>query len=109
MTDTEEIFYTVDFKDVHTYFDVHDRLFEGLDLPNYYGANLDALWDCLTDDIGDIIHIDLKNYDDFEKMHKVYAEKVLHIFQKYKHCYNDKYYKNITIRVYRGDRMEELQ
>lgn len=28
--------------------DMHRELREKLDLPSYYGNNLDALWDCLT-------------------------------------------------------------
>ena len=28
--------------------DGHDYLMEALDLPEYYGKNLDALYDCLT-------------------------------------------------------------
>lgn len=27
----------------------HDQLMEKLELPAYYGRNLDALWDCLTE------------------------------------------------------------
>ena len=29
--------------------EVHDRFAQALDLPDYYGRNLDALFDCLTD------------------------------------------------------------
>ncbi len=29
--------------------DLHRRLAAGLDLPDWYGQNLDALYDCLTD------------------------------------------------------------
>ncbi len=28
--------------------DIHDYLAKALDFPTYYGANLDALYDCLT-------------------------------------------------------------
>jgi len=29
--------------------EVHDRFAQALDLPDYYGRNLDALFDCLTE------------------------------------------------------------
>lgn len=33
------------------YSSVHEWLKEGLELPEHYGANLDALWDSLTGDL----------------------------------------------------------
>jgi len=32
--------------------DLHTAIAEGLDLPNWYGKNLDALWDALTGIVG---------------------------------------------------------
>ncbi len=40
----------------------HDYLKEALDFPDYYGSNLDALYDCLTD-IGIHTEIKLNNRD----------------------------------------------
>ena len=34
--------------------EVHDRFALALDLPEYYGRNLDALFDCLTDQGEDV-------------------------------------------------------
>lgn len=42
--------------------DGHDYLKKSLNFPNYYGKNLDALYDCLTD-IGVDTVIVLKNKD----------------------------------------------
>ena len=39
----------------------HDALVEALMLPNWYGTNLDALYDCLTS-IGEETHIALRNF-----------------------------------------------
>ena len=39
----------LDFRDARTPSGIHRVLAEGLDFPPYYGANLDALWDCLSD------------------------------------------------------------
>ncbi len=41
----------------------HDYLIRKLDLPDYYGRNLDALYDCLTD-IGVETQIELINSDE---------------------------------------------
>ncbi len=38
--------------------DVHDRFVRALDLPDWYGRNLDALFDCLTD-IGEDVTVRL--------------------------------------------------
>ncbi len=39
---------TVDLTGVLTKGQLHTAFRESLDLPEYYGENLDALWDCLT-------------------------------------------------------------
>jgi len=77
----EKNIYTVDFKDVHYYLEIHKALKEGLDFPKYYGENLDALWDCLTETVGNNVTIILKNYQDVEKVHKEYAKKILEVFK----------------------------
>lgn len=43
--------YLIDFTGVKTMWFFHEALQKGLDLPDYYGKNLDALWDCLTSDV----------------------------------------------------------
>ncbi len=43
--------YRGDFSGVQTRGQLHEALKRGLDLPDYYGMNLDALWDCLTGDL----------------------------------------------------------
>ena len=41
--------YIIDFDGVQTEEDVQDRVVESLPLPDYYGRNLDALYDVLTE------------------------------------------------------------
>ena len=43
--------------------DFHDALVEALVLPQWYGSNLDALYDCLTE-LPEAVHLILKNWDD---------------------------------------------
>lgn len=40
---------TLDGLEIQSLEEVHDRFARALDLPDYYGRNLDALFDCLTD------------------------------------------------------------
>lgn len=37
--------YKVDFSEVQHYIEIHEILKRDLDFPDYYGGNLDALWD----------------------------------------------------------------
>ena len=39
----------LDGRELQSLEDVHDRFARALDLPEWYGRNLDALFDCLTD------------------------------------------------------------
>lgn len=39
----------LDFRFAHTPAEIHGVLSKGLTFPPWYGANLDALWDCLSD------------------------------------------------------------
>lgn len=41
--------YVLDAEKMQTREEVHEYLKEALKLPEYYGGNLDALYDCLTD------------------------------------------------------------
>ena len=41
--------YILDFTNVKTLVDIHVILDKEFDFPDYYGANWDAFWDCITD------------------------------------------------------------
>lgn len=43
---------------------LHQALFEALSLPQWYGHNLDALFDCLTD-LPEQTHLILKNWNTY--------------------------------------------
>ena len=44
--------YTIDLSDVQDKDALHDKLAQSLPLPDYYGRNLDALYDCLLEPHG---------------------------------------------------------
>ena len=52
----------LDFKDLFTPRQIHEYIAEKLDFPDYYGKNLDALYDCRTD-ICEDTHVVIRNYD----------------------------------------------
>ncbi len=43
--------YEVNLTGVQTAREMHEAIRAGLDLPEYYGMNLDALWDVLTGEV----------------------------------------------------------
>ena len=52
------------FTGVKTMWAFHEALQKGLDLPDYYGKNFDALWDCLTSDVILPFKVILKGFND---------------------------------------------
>ena len=59
--------YTIDFTNVNHYLEMHFTIRQALDLPDYYGCNWDAFWDCLTDMVGRPIHIEIIGLDVIER------------------------------------------
>lgn len=52
----------LDFADFMSVKEAHVYIAERMDFPDYYGANLDALYDCLTD-IGEDVKVKIINCD----------------------------------------------
>ena len=80
----DELWYVdLDFSDCHTYDDIHDYIREKLELPEWYGANLDALWDSLSGIMyipADItIHYHPKKGEDRDVVN--YMKRVIGIFK----------------------------
>ncbi|ADL53868.1 barstar family protein [Clostridium cellulovorans] len=59
---------------------LHDILKSELALPDYYGNNLDALWDCLTGYIKLPISVEWTNFKQSKELLGDYAEATLNIF-----------------------------
>lgn len=68
--------YIVDLEGVGTEEDVQERLMESLPLPDYYGRNLDALYDVLTE-IGDGWHIIIVNSLDVDEEVRPYVDDLI--------------------------------
>ena len=61
--------------------DLHAALKEALDLPEYYGNNLDALADCLSDLFEDTCLI-LRHPESLRKTLGDYADALLHVLHR---------------------------
>ncbi|MEN6621244.1 MAG: barstar family protein [Smithella sp.] len=57
----------LDGRDIGSLDDFYDQISPQLQLPDYFGRNLDALWDVLSTDIEGSFEIVWKNYEDSEK------------------------------------------
>lgn len=60
---------------------LHELIAEGLQFPDWYGGNLDALYDCLTG-VYDETHIILKNFAKLEENLGSYALSVRKVLLK---------------------------
>ncbi|AEP91652.1 barstar (barnase inhibitor) superfamily [Bacillus subtilis subsp. subtilis str. RO-NN-1] len=68
-----------DFENIEV---LHDVLKDKLDFPDYYGRNLDALWDCLTGWVDLPLTLVLINIDFSKKFLGSYADDVLEVLQE---------------------------
>lgn len=67
-----------DFKDIEC---THGIIKSKLDLPEYYGNNLDALWDCLTGWVDVPILIKWNNYNESYNHLGSYAKELMSVFE----------------------------
>lgn len=62
--------------------DFHREIRRVLDLPDYYGNNLDAFWDCLTGWVEMPLILIWKNFDESKVVLGEFSDKVFVLFQK---------------------------
>ena len=61
--------------------ELHKRIKDALDFPDYYGKNLDAFWDCINRDC-DVDFVTIKGCADVAVELKSTVEKILALFEK---------------------------
>jgi ribonuclease inhibitor len=69
-------------EDFKTKADFHKILKERLNLPNYYGSNLDALWDCITTDVKLPLKIIWKDFNKSKENLGDYAYYAVTLFRE---------------------------
>ena len=78
---------------------MHFTIRDALDFPDYYGCNWSAFWDCLTNMVGDPIHIEIIGLDVIRQKFDGSADKMIEILKDLKHDDDDEYADEITIEV----------
>ncbi|AJY75442.1 barstar family protein [Paenibacillus beijingensis] len=61
--------------------ELHAALKEALELPDYYGNNLDALWDCLTGWVDMPLTIRWLHVEESERKLGAYSRQLLQLFR----------------------------
>jgi len=72
---------TLDFSGIKTYWELHDYFKKIFQLPDYYGHNMDALWDCLYCCYDNSTTIILKNLSSVSKELLPEIEIMLELFR----------------------------
>ena len=101
--------YMLDFSDVETWIDIHAIIEKEFNFPDYYGANWDAFWDCITDLVSsDGLNIEIVGLDKIYDEYKEDVDIFINALKDLKHVYNDKYRDVIKIVIHHGNSKVEL-
>lgn len=74
-------YFILDFSEVKTLLELHQYLKKVFSLPDYYGNNMDALWDCLSCCYEQSTTIELRNLDVLRKRLAQTTKTMLEVFQ----------------------------
>ena len=74
-------FITLDFTGCRYLGEIHKILKDKFGFPEYYGENLDALWDCLDNYCDYNLHVYIKGLSDLPEDFNNYIVKMLEVFE----------------------------
>ena len=80
---------TLDFTGIKTLWNLHEYFKRVFDLPDDYGHNMDALWDCLHCYYDEPTTIELKHISALPKEMKEATETMLALFLELERCNAD--------------------
>ena len=98
--------YHVDFSNIENFWDIHRILKKSLNFPDYYGKNLDALFDCLTDMLGDVSIIEIRGLEKIKK-YDGYDRRLLKVFSDAKHAFDDEFSDRFFVTIVHEDGTRE--
>ena len=103
--------YRLDFAKVENYIDIHKIIMRDLDFPDYYGGNMGALWDCLTDmvNVNEPLYIEIVGAEILEQHYHGKLEGLLEILKDLKHWRNDHFCDYVKLEILYGDARYEIQ
>lgn len=78
----------LDLTNCKYYDELHERIKESLNFPDYYGKNLDAFWDCINCDC-DIDFVTIIGSTKVSDDLKEYVQKILELFEENKTYWAD--------------------
>ena len=73
--------FVLDFSEIKTVLELHQYLKKVFFLPDYYGNNMDALWDCMSCCYDESTTIELRNLDILRKRLEQTTQIMLGVFQ----------------------------
>ena len=88
----------VDFSNIKYFDEAHKTLKKAFNFPDYYGENLDALWDCLDGDYcPNDAHIEIAGIRYLNDKFDGYGDKIKKIFEELPKEYGN---ENIKVIIY---------
>jgi len=91
--------YVLDFRNVQYYLEFHHVLKKELDLPDYYGCNFDALWDCFREMVGVPLNFEVIGIENLERRFGDTGEKLLETLEELKDYVKDEFPDSVTVKV----------
>lgn len=99
--------YILDFSKINHINDIHRIIKDEFDFPDYYGMNWDACWDCLTDMVGNPLHIKLIGVERIRQKFPRHAGILLELLKDLKH-YDEDCKDQIRIEIVVGEAQYEI-
>lgn len=92
--------YKVNLSNAKTQTQLHEALRDNMAFPEFYGQNLDALWDCLTGFIDAPAHTYFYGSNSLSKELKTYFyDRIIDVFEEAKEYYGNELNKEFSFTI----------